>query len=181
MPEEEAAASSLTIDAETSRENRWKQLADLALGRYFTLLAWVALYFALGNAEAARAAERREGEFRRAAKASELRSLRYQVNPHFLFNTLNSLSALVMTGKAEAAEEMIQTLSTFYRRSLADDPTADLSLAEEVAMQRHYLGSGCGASSTFRPSWSTCSSRACCSSRWSRTRSNMRLPRGASR
>jgi LytS/YehU family sensor histidine kinase len=131
---------SLTIDAATSLETRWKQLTDLALDRYFLLLAWAALYLALGNAEAARAAERREGQFRRAAKASELRSLRYQVNPHFLFNTLNSLSALVMTGKAEAAEEMIQTLSTFYRRSLADDPTADLSLAEEVAMQRHYLG-----------------------------------------
>jgi signal transduction histidine kinase len=131
---------SLTIDAATSLETRWKQLTDLALDRYFLLLAWAALYLALGNAEAARAAERREGQFRRAAKASELRSLRYQVNPHFLFNTLNSLSALVMTGKAEAAEEMIQTLSTFYRRSLADDPTADLSLAEEVEMQRHYLG-----------------------------------------
>ena len=46
-------------------------------------------------AAAARAAERREQEFRSAAKAAELRSLRYQVNPHFLFNTLNSLSALV--------------------------------------------------------------------------------------
>jgi two-component system LytT family sensor kinase len=134
-----AGTSGLTIDAETSTENRWKQIADLALGRYFTLLAWVALYFALGNAEAARAAERREGEFRRAAKASELRSLRYQVNPHFLFNTLNSLSALVMTGKAQAAEQMIQTLSTFYRRSLANDPTSDLPLSEEVAMQQLYL------------------------------------------
>jgi two-component system, LytTR family, sensor kinase len=65
--------------------------------------------------------------------------LRYQVNPHFLFNTLNSLSALVLTGKAQAAEQMIQTLSTFYRRSLADDPSSDLPLAEEVAMQQLYL------------------------------------------
>jgi signal transduction histidine kinase len=138
-PDQGDEIASLTIDAATSMENRWKQIADLALGRYFTLLAWVALYFALGNAEKARVAERREGEFRRAAKASELRSLRYQVNPHFLFNTLNSLSALVLTGKAQAAEQMIQTLSTFYRRSLADDPTSDLPLAEEVAMQRLYL------------------------------------------
>ncbi len=91
------------------------------------------------TAEQARAAERREGEYKRAAKAAELRSLRYQVNPHFLFNTLNSLSALVMTGKGQAAEKMIQTLSGFYRRSLAEDPTGESTLEQEVALQRAYL------------------------------------------
>jgi two-component system, LytTR family, sensor kinase len=116
-----------------------RQLTDIAIGRYFLLIAWAALYLALGNAELVRAAERRAGEYRRAAKAAELRSLRYQVNPHFLFNTLNSLSALVMTGKAQAAETMIQTLSTFYRRSLSDDPTGDVSLADEIALQQDYL------------------------------------------
>ena len=117
----------------------WRQLTDIAIGRYFLLLAWAALYFAMVTAEQARAAERREGEYKRAAKAAELRSLRYQVNPHFLFNTLNSLSALVMTGKGEAAEKMIQTLSGFYRRSLAEDPTGESTLEQEVALQRAYL------------------------------------------
>ncbi len=117
----------------------WKQLTDVALGRYFLLIAWAGLYLALGNAEMARASERREGEYKRAAKAAELRSLRYQVNPHFLFNTLNSLSALVMVGRSEQAERMIQTISTFYRHSLAGDPTADVRLADEIALQRHYL------------------------------------------
>lgn len=142
VPDDEAAAAAaaaITIDAETRAANRWRQLTDVALGRYFLLLAWAALYFSLANAEQARAAERREGEYRRAAKASELRSLRYQVNPHFLFNTLNSLSALVMTGKSQAAEQMIQTLSTFYRRSLAGDPTGDVALDQEIALQRLYL------------------------------------------
>lgn len=134
-----AATPAITIDARTVEDNRWRQLTDVALGRYFLLLAWAALYFALVNAEQARIAERREGEFRRAAKAAELRSLRYQVNPHFLFNTLNSLSALVITGKTEAAERMIQTLSTFYRRSLAGDPTGDVALEQEVALQQLYL------------------------------------------
>jgi LytS/YehU family sensor histidine kinase len=120
-------------------EGVWRQLTDVALGRYFLLIAWAALYLALGNAEMVRAAERREGEYRRAAKAAELRSLRYQVNPHFLFNTLNSLSALVMTGRSEAAERMIQTMSDFYRHSLTADPTADVPLADEIALQRHYL------------------------------------------
>lgn len=144
VPDDAAAAMSadqaaITIAAQTREDNRWRQLTDVALGRYFLLLAWAALYFALVNAEQARAAERREGAYRRAAKAAELRSLRYQVNPHFLFNTLNSLSALVMTGKTDAAEEMIQTLSTFYRRSLAGDPTADVALEQEIALQRLYL------------------------------------------
>ncbi len=117
----------------------WQDITDLVFGRYFMMLAWCALYLALLTGEKARAAERREGAYRRAAKAAELRSLRYQVNPHFLFNTLNSLSALVLTGKAQAAEKVIQTLSTFYRRSLADDPTADVPLREEFALQRLYL------------------------------------------
>ena len=138
-PEAMANDSAITIAKAVREENRWRQLTDVALGRYFLLLAWAALYFALVNAEQARAAERREGEYRRAAKAAELRSLRYQVNPHFLFNTLNSLSAMVLTGKAEAAERMIQTLSTFYRRSLAEDPTGDVTLEAEVALQRDYL------------------------------------------
>ena len=138
-PAADAAKPVITIKAEMRAGNRMRQLVDVALGRYYLLLAWAALYFSLANAEQARAAERREGEYRRAAKASELRSLRYQVNPHFLFNTLNSLSALVMTGKTAAAEQMIQTLSTFYRRSLAGDPTADVALDQEIALQRFYL------------------------------------------
>lgn len=117
----------------------WQDMTDLVFGRYFMMLAWCALYLALLTGEKARAAERREGAYRRAAKAAELRSLRYQVNPHFLFNTLNSLSALVLTGKTQAAEKVIQTLSTFYRRSLADDPTADVPLREEFGLQRLYL------------------------------------------
>ena len=139
IAQQEQDDPAITIDAETREGIRWRQLVDVALGRYFLLLAWASLYFSLVNAEQARAAERREGEYRRAAKAAELRSLRYQVNPHFLFNTLNSLSALVMTGKGAAAERMIQSLSGFYRRSLAGDPTADQALEQEVEQQTLYL------------------------------------------
>ena len=141
MPGDVPAPNSqaVTIDHQVQAEAKWRQLTDIALGRYFLLLAWAGLYFALGYAEHARAAERREGEHRRAAKAAELRSLRYQVNPHFLFNTLNSLSALVLTGKVQAAETMIHMISTFYRRSLAGDPTVDVPLEEEIRSQRLYL------------------------------------------
>ncbi len=144
--QEDSAASplgelpdSITLAKQTASESRLQQLTEIALGRYFLMLAWCALYLALLAGEQARSAERREGTFRRAAKAAELRSLRYQVNPHFLFNTLNSLSALVLTGRTQQAEAMIQTISTFYRRSLADDPTSDVTLREEFALQRMYL------------------------------------------
>lgn len=116
-----------------------KELSDIAIGRYFLLIAWGALYTALGFAAQVQAAERRAAAFARAAKSAELRSLRYQVNPHFLFNTLNSLSALVMTGRKHDAETMIQTLSTFYRTSLTGDPTVDVRLSEEIGFQQLYL------------------------------------------
>jgi hypothetical protein len=134
-----SGAAADDADAQAVPASSLQDLTDLVFGRYFMMLAWCALYLALLTGEKARAAERREGAYRRAAKAAELRSLRYQVNPHFLFNTLNSLSALVLTGKTQAAEKVIQTLSTFYRRSLADDPTADVPLREEFALQRLYL------------------------------------------
>ncbi len=117
----------------------WRKLLDIALGRYFLLLAWAATYFALLAGVQARASQWREEQFRTAAKAAELRSLRYQVNPHFLFNTLNSLSALVMIGKADRAEMMIQTISRFYRHSLANEPTADVALKDEFDLQKLYL------------------------------------------
>ena len=126
-------------DEAKSHGDRWGMIADTAFGRYFLVLAWASFYFALAKTEQARVAERREGEYRRAAEQAELRSLRYQINPHFLFNTLNSLSALVMVGRYDDAETMIQTLSNFYRHTLSGDPTSDMSLADEIELQQLYL------------------------------------------
>jgi LytS/YehU family sensor histidine kinase len=86
-----------------------------------------------------RITELRLAEAETAAHAAQVRALRYQVNPHFLFNTLNSLSSLVMSGRSDKAEEMLMALSTFFRTSLSVDPSADVSLAEEIALQRLYL------------------------------------------
>ncbi|MBX7494651.1 histidine kinase [Qipengyuania sp. 6B39] len=135
----EPATESVLISPAPTAMDRWRMTFDIALGRYFLLLAWAALYIAIQARAQALAAEREGERFRSAAKAAELRSLRYQVNPHFLFNTLNSLSALVMTGKADRAEQMIQTISRFYRHSLADDSTGDVTLADEIDLQEHYL------------------------------------------
>jgi len=114
-------------------------IADNAINWYFFIVSWAALYLILSYAGAVRESERRAARFRAAAQAAELRALRYQVNPHFLFNTLNSLSSLVMTDKREEAERMIMNLSTFFRTSLAGDPGEDVPLFEEIRLQRLYL------------------------------------------
>jgi two-component system, LytTR family, sensor kinase len=117
----------------------WQEIGEIAITRYFFIIAWSSLYLALGYAREVREAERAASRFAQAAQDSELRSLRYQVNPHFLFNTLNSLSSLVITGQNGKAEAMIQNLSSFYRNSLSSDPLEDVTLAEEVEMQKLYL------------------------------------------
>jgi len=114
-------------------------IADGTVTFYFLLAAWCAFFIAMTQQRRTRLAELRLAEAETAAHAAQVRALRYQVNPHFLFNTLNSLSALVMSGRADRAEEMLMALSTFFRTSLSMDPSVDVSLAEEIALQRLYL------------------------------------------
>jgi LytS/YehU family sensor histidine kinase len=116
-----------------------KLFAEHYVEGYFLMVAWAALYLAFGYAAETGAWERQAGELRAAAQLAELRALRYQVNPHFLFNTLNSLSALVMSGRTEEAERMIGRMSTFFRTSLSGDPTEDVPLGDEMTLQRLYL------------------------------------------
>jgi two-component system, LytTR family, sensor kinase len=139
LPGPASRSATVQLRAAPTTIDRWREIVDIALGRYFVLLAWASFYIALLAGAQAREAQRREERFRSAAKAAELRSLRYQVNPHFLFNALNSLSALVMTGRPDKAERMIQSLSRFYRHSLAEDTSADVDLADEFDLQRQYL------------------------------------------
>ena len=115
------------------------QIADGAVNYYFSMAAWLALYLALSYAAERGAAERRAAAYRAEAQTAQLRALRYQVNPHFLFNTLNSLSSLVLGRRNEDAERMILNLSTFFRSSLTTDPLEDVPLGEEIALQRLYL------------------------------------------
>lgn len=116
-----------------------KEIAELSISRYFFLVAWSSFYLALTFAKDVGDSERRAARFAQAAQQAELRALRYQVNPHFLFNTLNSLSSLVITGRTKEAEAMIMNLSTFFRSSLSGDPTTDVPLEDEIALQQLYL------------------------------------------
>lgn len=110
-----------------------------ALDWYFFIASWAVMWIAILYAGKVQAAERAAAVYAQAARDAELRALRYQVNPHFLFNTLNSLSTLVMRGATDAAEQMILNLSNFFRASLTRDAADDLPLAEEVRLQRLYL------------------------------------------
>ena len=118
---------------------RLRYITDSAIVWLFFFMAWSAFYIATLSHEEALGVQRRLADAESAAQAAQVRALRYQVNPHFLFNTLNSLSSLVMTGRSDRAETMLLALSTFFRTSLSLDPGADVSLAEEIDLQRLYL------------------------------------------
>jgi len=70
---------------------------------------------------------------------AQLRMLHYQINPHFLFNTLNAISTLVLEKRNEAAERMLLGLAGFLRYSLDRQPTEMSALAAELEAQRKYL------------------------------------------
>jgi two-component system LytT family sensor kinase len=129
----------LPMDPEQRRRKVLKLIADGLVTWYFFFAAWASFYIAISSATRLRAAERRAAGAERDAQAAQLRALRYQVNPHFLFNTLNSLSSLVMARRDEEAEAMIVNLSTFFRSSLTLDPGEDIGLTQEIDFQQLYL------------------------------------------
>src|SRR5215472_5515808 len=114
-------------------------LTESAVSWYFFIAAWGVLYVALSYAARVGHAERQAAAYRCEAQDAQLRALRYQINPHFLFNTLNSLSALVLQQRTCEAERMITNLATFFRTSLTSDAAADIPLSDEIEMQRLYL------------------------------------------
>ena len=115
------------------------QICETAIEWYFFIASWAVLHVALTYAARVRQAEQQAARYRAAAQAAQLMALRYQINPHFLFNTLNSLSTLVLRGRTDEAERMITNLAAFFRASLTGDPSEDVPLAEEIRMQQLYL------------------------------------------
>jgi two-component system, LytTR family, sensor kinase len=107
--------------------------------RLSLLLACFGLYFTIHYSAELRDRESRLLEARAQAHEAQLRALRYQVNPHLLFNALNALSALVVTGQARPAGEFIDKLARFYRAALAPDSALKVTLAQEIELQARYL------------------------------------------
>ncbi|OGS52212.1 MAG: histidine kinase, partial [Erythrobacter sp. RIFCSPHIGHO2_12_FULL_63_10] len=105
-----------------------------------TLLGgWSALYYAINFfltvEEQADRLERLEAQ----ATSAQLAMLRYQLNPHFLFNTLNSISTLVLLKQTEPANAMLTRLSGFLRHTLVAEPGAQVTLAQEIETLQLYL------------------------------------------
>ena len=158
--------------------------ASLFVGIYFidlTLLgAWSALYYAINFflqvEEQADRLERLEAQ----ATSAQLAMLRYQLNPHFLFNTLNSISTLVLLKQTETANAMLTRLSSFLRHTLVTQPGGKVTVAQEMETLQLYLGieqmrfeerlrSDFGSKTRSRQG---AAFPPCCCSRWSRMRSN---------
>jgi len=114
-----------------------------AVGRVLldlTLLgAWSALYYAINFY--AQVEEQNDQLIRLEAQATsaQLAMLRYQLNPHFLFNTLNSISTLVLLKQTEPANAMLSRLSAFLRYTLINERTGRVTVAQEVETLKLYL------------------------------------------
>jgi two-component system LytT family sensor kinase len=100
---------------------------------------WTAMYLTIRYNFNARQQERRWIALQRHAHAAQMRALRNQISPHFFFNTLNSISSLILDRRTDEAEAMVARLAAFFRAGLAVDPLEDITLAEEIALQRLYL------------------------------------------
>jgi hypothetical protein len=109
----------------------------MAAGALVYLLA-VSFHYVLLGVDATRRAEQHSMELSILAREAELRALRAQVHPHFLFNSLNSISALVSMDPLRA-REMCVLLAEFFRKTLALGERPDVTLEEELAVARAYL------------------------------------------
>jgi signal transduction histidine kinase len=106
---------------------------------FLLIAAWSALYFGINFYIIL---EERADELlhlESQASSAQLAMLRYQLNPHFLFNTLNSISTLVLLKQTERANAMLSRLSSFLRYTLVYEPTAQVTLAQEVETLKLYL------------------------------------------
>ena len=103
------------------------------------LAAWSALYYGINYYLLLEEEIDQRGRLESQASSAQLAMLRYQLNPHFLFNTLNSISTLVLLKQTERANAMLARLSSFLRYTLANEPTAQVTLAQEVEQLKLYL------------------------------------------
>ena len=104
-----------------------------------TLAAWSSLYFAINYYLRVEQQADQLAQLESQATASTLAMLRYQINPHFLFNTLNSISTLVLLKQTEPANAMLSRLSAFLRYTLVNEPSAEVTMAQEVDTLKLYL------------------------------------------
>jgi signal transduction histidine kinase len=103
------------------------------------LIAWSALYYAINYYLLLEERHDRMVQLASQANSAQLAMLRYQLNPHFLFNTLNSISTLVLLKQTERANAMLSRLSSFLRYTLVNEPTGSVTVEQEIETLKLYL------------------------------------------
>jgi two-component system, LytTR family, sensor kinase len=116
------------------------ELFEGSMSTTYLLLCWSALYFGIRYYESEQ--QQREAVLKAVALAqeSQLKMLRYQLNPHFLFNTLNAISTLILDNQNRTANQAISRLSEFLRYTLDQDPMKKVTLRQEIEALDLYLG-----------------------------------------
>ena len=166
------------------RSDSTVSFAQLFIGVFYldaTLLgAWSALYYAINFFLQIEEQNDQLIRLESQATAAQLAMLRYQFNPHFLFNTLNSISTLVLLKQTEPANAMLSRLSSFLRYTLVNEPTGRVTVAQEVETLKLYLDiermrfeERLRTIFHIDPRDRAPCCRRCCCNRWSRMRSNM--------
>ncbi|HEU4390670.1 MAG TPA: histidine kinase [Blastocatellia bacterium] len=120
-------------------EMNWAGAVVNTLQCLVMLILWCNLYFSIKQWR--QAAADRERLLRAEAEAREARlsALRYQLNPHFLFNSLNAVSTLVLEGNATAATRMLAQIGDLLRTSLDNEVVAEVPLVQEISFTEQYL------------------------------------------
>jgi two-component system LytT family sensor kinase len=115
------------------------ELLGGSLSTTYLLLCWSALYFGIKYYESLQ--QQRLAALKAAALAQEaqLKMLRYQLNPHFLFNTLNAISTLILDNQTRTANHAVARLSEFLRYTLDQDPMKKVTLRKEMELLDLYL------------------------------------------
>jgi two-component system, LytTR family, sensor kinase len=111
-----------------------------ALSTTYLLVCWSVLYFGIKFYESQRKQEQAMLKAVALAQEAQLKMLRYQLNPHFLFNTLNAISTLILDNENRLANHAVARLSEFLRYTLDQDPMKKVTLRQELEALDLYLG-----------------------------------------
>ena len=106
---------------------------------FYVMLLWSGFYFGIKYYQMLQRETEKVLRVTAMAHEAQLKMLRYQLNPHFLFNTLNAISTLILEHDTEHANQMVTRLSRFLRYSLDNDPMQRVSLEQELAALHLYL------------------------------------------
>ena len=109
------------------------------LGSFYIMLCWSGLYFGIKYYQQLQEQTEQTLKAVAAAHQAQLKMLRYQLNPHFLFNTLNAISTLILDGANQTANQAVSRLSDFLRYTLDSDPMNRVTLGSELHALDLYL------------------------------------------